>query len=73
MITQIQFDALAALCRLRKESKTFAAVQDVMVCGLTVSESATKHNVHCTSVYSTYKSMIQSVRLVHQAVTGTKA
>lgn len=70
MITDIQFEALAALAKLHSNSVSRAAAKDVFVLGLTLEDAADKHGSRPEVVDLTVKSIHRAIRLTHTAVTG---
>lgn len=73
MITDIQFDALAALCNMQPGTGRCDGARNVMVRGMSIPEAAEARNTDRASLYASLKSINRALRLVHQAVTGQLA
>lgn len=70
MITDIQFDALAALCNMQPGTGRCDGARNVMVRGMSIPEAAKDRGTDRASLYASLKSLNRTLRLVHQAVTG---
>lgn len=73
MITDIQFEALAALAKLHADSKSRRAAREVFVCGYEIESAAKNHGLTADVVEVCMGSITRAIKLTHQAVTGIKA